>query len=107
MIALIMLFSLSLGWSANFQFFRVGETKVAFHQVDGAWVNKNCSDLKCMALKASKHNLTPVKSQDLLGGKNPRAVQCKKQLKGEVVIALDRNGNQQSLCHFSDDSYLK
>lgn len=102
-----MLLSLSLGWSANVQFFRVGEAKIAFHQVDGVWVNKSCSDSKCMALKASKMKITPVKSQALLGGKNPKAVQCKTQLKGEVVIALDRNKNQQSLCHFSDDSYLK
>lgn len=107
MIILMMLLSVSLGWTSDYRFFRVGEAKLAFHRVNGAWVNRSCSDLNCLALQASQKKLRRVKSRDLLGGKNPRAVRCKKQLMGRVVIALDRNGNQQSLCKFSDNSYLK
>jgi len=36
-----------------------------------------------------------------------KARSCKTIMGGKVLIALDKTGNEQSLCHFSDDSFLK
>jgi len=109
MIALLfIILSLPLAWSQEFKFYRVGNLKIIIHQVDGMWVNKSCENKKCLAFVAGKKNLDKaMDSKLLLGGKNPRAVRCKTVLNGVVVIALDKNGNQQSLCQFTDDSYLK
>lgn len=108
MIALLLILSLPLAWSQEFKTYRVGDMKIVFHHVDGFWVNKSCENSKCLALVAAKKKLDkPIDSKLLFGGKNPRAVRCKAVLNGVVVIALDKNSNQQSLCRFPDQSYLK
>ena len=108
---MILLFVLSLlpaSWASQYRSFRVGELTIVFHQVGAYWVNKSCESDKCLALKqARKFSQSEISSDLLLGGKNPFAVRCKTVMKGKVIIALDKKANEQSLCHFSDDSFLK
>jgi hypothetical protein len=108
MILLFILLLLPASWASQYRFLRVGELTIVFHQVGGYWVNKSCELDKCLALKqAKKFSQSDIPSDLLVGGKNPFAVRCKTVMKGKVIIALDRKGNEQSLCHFSDDSFLK
>ncbi len=108
MIILILFFSLSLSWASEFQVYHIGNLTVLFHKVEGLWVNKSCENAKCLALSKGKKELnTKIPSELLVGGKNPYAIRCKTVMGGKVLIGLDKNGNQQSLCHFSDDSFLK
>lgn len=107
MIILLMLLSLNLSWAGEFKSYRIGDLTVIFHKVDGLWVNKSCEDNKCLALAKGKKESNSKISPDLVGGKNPFAVRCKTVMEGKVLIGLDKAGNQQSLCHFSDDSFLK
>lgn len=107
MIHLILLLSLSLSWAQELKVYRIGTMSVVFHKVDGMWVNKSCGNTKCLALaRGKKAKGSKIQSELLVGGKNPFAVKCKTVMKGSVVIALDKNGNEQSLCHFSDASFL-
>jgi hypothetical protein len=108
MILLLLLSSLAFGAPNELRPYRIGAMTVFFHQVDGLWVNKSCENDKCLALSKGKKFLNSKISSDLLvGGKNPFAVRCKTVMGGKVSIALDKNGNEQSLCHFTDDSFLK
>jgi hypothetical protein len=108
MITLILFFSLSLGWASEFQAYQIGNLTVFFHKLDSLWVNKSCRNDKCLALSKGKKEMNSKIPSDLLvGGKNPFAMRCKTVMGGKVLIGLDKNGNQQSLCHFSDDSFLK
>ncbi len=84
-----------------------GDLKVMFAKVDGVYVNRSCKNKKCEAyqkfIQFSKKSL----SRDLLmGGKNPSAVRCKELMGGEVIIGKDHDGDEQSVCQFSDGSYL-
>ncbi len=108
MIFFFVLILLPASWASQYPIFRVGELTIVFHQVDSYWVNKNCQSDKCLALKqAKKFSQSEISSDLLMGGKNPFAVRCKTMMKGKVIIALDKKGNEQSMCHFSDDSFLK
>ncbi len=84
-----------------------GELKVIFAKVDGIYVNRSCKNKKCEAFQ--KYNQFSKKSLPrdlLLGGKNPAAVRCKELMGGDVIIGKDRDGHEQSVCQFSDGSYL-
>jgi hypothetical protein len=108
MMILLLLISLNFSWAGEFQAYRIGSLTVVFHKVDGLWVNKSCENSKCQALATGKKEMNSEISSDLLaGGKNPFAVRCKTVMGGKVLIALDKAGNQQSLCQFPDDSFLK
>lgn len=108
MIILILLASLSFSWASEFKSYHIGNLLVVFHKVDDLWVNKSCENDKCLAFSMGKKHMNSKVSSDLLiGGKNPFAVRCKTVMKGKVHIGLDKSGNEQSLCHFSDDSYLQ
>ena len=108
MILLFILLMLPASWASQYRIFRVGELTIIFHQVGGYWVNKSCESDKCLALKqVKKFSQSAIPSDLLVGGKNPFAVRCKTVMQGKVIIALDKKGNEQSLCHFSDDSFLK
>ena len=105
---LFVLLLLPVSWANQFRSFRVGEISIVFHQVGAYWVNKSCKSDKCLALKqAKKFSQSDISSDLLVGGKNPFAVRCKTLMNGKVIIALDKKGNEQSLCHFSDDSFFK
>lgn len=106
-IFLIFLLTTSV-FAAEKRFFSVGDMLIKFEEVDGFYVNGACVDKKCEAYKKAKTFQKKTVSPELLmGGKNPSAVKCKELMKGKVVIATDREGHQQSLCHFADDSYLQ
>lgn len=107
MIFLLLILSLSCSWAGDFKSYRIGDLTVVFHKVGELWVNKSCEDNKCLALLRGKKEWNSKISSELVGGKNPFAVRCKTVMKGAVLIGVDLAGNQQSLCHFSDDSYLK
>jgi hypothetical protein len=103
---LLFLFS-SLSFAGAPSIYSIGELSIAFAEVDGLKVNRGCLEKKCLALeRGRKFRTSKVSKKDLDGGKNPHAVKCKTLLGGEVVIGLDRRGNQQSFCQFSDQSYL-
>lgn len=90
------------------EIYNVGQLQIAFAEKDGFIVNRKCAKIGCMALKKARKFKDQQPSNDLLvGGKNPQAVKCKSLMEGEVVIALDGKGNEQSFCRFKDDSYLK
>jgi hypothetical protein len=108
MIILLLLLSLTCSWAADLKVFRLGSLSVIFHKVDGLWVNKSCENDKCLALlQGKKYKDAKISSDLLIGGKNPFAVRCKTVMNGKVLIAVDKSGNEQSLCHFSDDSFLQ
>jgi hypothetical protein len=107
MIVFALFLSLTFGWASEFKSYRIGSMLVIFHEVDGQWVNKSCENDKCLALAmGKKFRNSKVPSELLRGGKNPFAVRCKTVMKGKVLIGLTKSGNEQSLCHFSDDSFL-
>ncbi len=84
-----------------------GELKVIFAKVDGIYVNRSCKNKKCEAYqKYLNFSKTPLSPELLNGGKNPSAVRCKELMGGEVIIGKDRDGHEQSVCQFSDGSYL-
>jgi len=107
MIILFLLLSLTLSSASEFKAYQIGRMTVFFHKVDGLWVNKSC-EKNCLAFSKGKLGMnSKIPAAKLRGGKNPFSVRCKTVMEGEVVIGLDKSGNQQSLCHFSDDSFLK
>lgn len=90
------------------EIYNFGEMKIAFAEKDGFVVNKKCAKVGCMALKkARKFKGQQASNELLVGGKNPQAVKCKSMMGGEVIIATDGKGNEQSFCRFKDDSFLK
>jgi len=108
MIILLLFSALNFGFASELRAYRIGPLTVFFHEVDGLWVNKSCQNDKCQALAMGKKFLkSKIPSDLLVGGKNPFAVRCKTLMGGKVSIALDKSGNEQSLCRFSDDSFLK
>lgn len=108
MILLLLFSTLTFASPSELRAYRIGPMTVFFHEVDGLWVNKSCENDKCLALSQGKKFFkTKISSDLLVGGKNPFAVRCKTVMGGKVSIALDKTGNEQSLCHFSDDSFLK
>lgn len=94
-------------YSSEAKYFRIGEILFAFSEVEGVVVNQSCENKKCMAFtQARKFVNSSVPSSLLKGGKNPFTVKCKEILKGTVIIAQDMKRDEQSLCAFSDGSYL-
>ncbi len=60
----------------------------------------------CQAVQAlsrvSEKGIPPVAFQ---GGKNPGSMLCKLALRGQVELATDPQGNEQSICSFQDGSF--
>jgi hypothetical protein len=87
--------------------YSIGNEIFIFKKVDHLLVSRSCENKKCKAYQSGltykSHKLTAA---ELSGGKNPLSVACKLKLKGKVIIAKDLKGNNQSLCGFSDNSYL-
>lgn len=105
---LLSFISLSAWSQAKPSFYQFGKAIVAFKQLNGFTVNRDCNSEQCMAIKkAQEHYSTPLSNELLVGGKNPNSVRCKHLMHGKVIIGLDMDGNEQSFCHFSDGSYLK
>ena len=77
-------------------------------------VSENCIPddraASCMALLAvstiEKIAVARTVMKSAPGGRNPGAVFCKEQLEGAVVIASDLDGNADSLCSFSDSTFV-
>jgi hypothetical protein len=104
---LISLFIISSVFASEKLILSVGDLHIQFKNVDGFYINGSCADKKCEAFKKAQSFDKKEVSPDLLsGGKNPASVKCKTMMNGKVVIGKDTQGNQQSLCLFSDDSYL-
>lgn len=107
MIKILFFFLISTAFASEKLVLRIHDLHVQFQKVDGIFVNARCADKKCEAFKKAKAFESKEVSPDLLsGGKNPSSVKCKTILNGKVVIARDPQGHEQSLCWFSDDSYL-
>ena len=104
----ILIFLISFAASASEQrIYTFGDLMVAFEQVDGLIVNRACEDKKCEAfIKGKKFSKKQLDPSLLVGGKNPSSVKCKTLMNGRVLIGVDLDGNEQSFCHFKDDSYL-
>lgn len=104
---LLLLILISSAIAADKLILRIADLHLQFQKVDNIFVNGSCVDKKCEAYKKSKAFEKKEVSPELLsGGKNPSSVKCRTLLNGKVVIAKDQEGNEQSLCWFSDDSYL-
>jgi hypothetical protein len=85
----------------------IGTDAIAFEKVGDELVSKKCANKKCEAYKnALKFKKTELNPEWLVGGKNPKSVKCSRVLGGEVLIAEDIKGNQQSVCRFKDNSFL-
>lgn len=78
-------------------------------------VNRQCGDVipqrntsfGCMALRELHYvSMQDLDENDLLGGKNPGSVLCKKSAKGTVVFGKDHFGNLNSFCVFPDSSMV-
>ena len=75
----------------------------------GHLISKGCEELqeKCLAYKnLKKKSDVHLSEEERSGGKNPGAVMCSNKLKGEVLVLLDSNRNENSFCKFSDGSLL-
>lgn len=106
MIKLLLLFMCSLVFAEPTVTYSIGGSVVVFTKTDGMYFNQACES-KCQAYQqAIKFKDQKIAAADRVGGKNPGSVRCKKYLGGVVVIGRDSKGNQQSFCHFTDDSYL-
>lgn len=93
--------------AASQRIYKFGELMVSFEEVDGFIVNGSCDDKKCEAFKmAKKYSGKSVSPKLLEGGKNPASVKCKTMMGGKVLIGVDLEGNEQSVCAFNDGSYL-
>ncbi len=73
-------------------------------------ISKGCPAKKelCQAFKVlrdSKKRVT-LKEKDLVGGKNPGAVICKKLVDGEILILRDSSKNENAFCKFRDGSLV-
>ena len=70
------------------------------------WVNEDCTKT-CDALKAVDQlsKMSPVE-MNVAGGVNPGSWRCKMMAHGNVFIAQDDAGNQQSFCRFKDASFV-
>lgn len=105
--ALLIAVLIQTAYASTEEFYRVGDTTHRFTLVDGIWVSGNCDNKKCEAYeKGKKYREQKVDPQLLTGGKNPFSVSCKTLMKGSVIIAKDLEKNDQSICSFSDGSYL-
>lgn len=103
---LILLISFSAAASEQ-RIYTFGDLMVAFEQVDGLIVNRACEDKKCEAfIKGKKFGKKALDPKLLMGGKNPASVRCKTLMEGKVLIGVDLDGNEQSVCAFKDGSYL-
>jgi hypothetical protein len=61
----------------------------------------------CQAVQAlGRVSEKGIEGEAFSGGKNPGSVLCKISLQGQVEIATDPAGNEQSLCRFQDGSYV-
>lgn len=106
--AILFFILVTSAFGAKNRIYHISSLSILFEEKDGFYINASCLEKKCEALeKATSFKSQEVPSNLLLGGKNPSAVKCTHLLKGKVVIATDDEGHQQSLCHFSDDSYLQ
>ncbi len=61
---------------------------------------------KCQALQALKIASFKGLEKHFKNGANRGAVACQRRLKGLVMIAYDRNGNEETFCKFKDGSLL-
>ncbi len=106
-VILIALAVLNLNISYASTVYRFGSLVLSVKKVDGVTVSASCSDKNCEAYKMGTKFKGKWPSADLLiGGKNPRAVNCKTLMKGTVIIGVDENKAQQSFCEFKDKSFL-
>ncbi len=107
MLIICFVFMTNLSFASKVLIYRFGTLKVGFVEEDGFRVNKGCKEKKCQALiQALKFKDAQLAPDLLQGGKNPSSVKCKQLMGGKILIGLDENGNEQSVCRFSDDSYL-
>lgn len=105
-LTLMMSSSIVCGAENKEMLFTLGQTSIVFAKIDGFIVNKSCGE-SCKALvNAKESGSKQVPSELLVGGKNPAAVRCKHFMEGTVIIGVDKEGNEQSFCKFSDGSYL-
>ncbi len=102
----LLMISLS-SFASEQRIYSFGDLMVAFEQADNFLVNRACEDKKCEAfLNAKKYSHKVLNPGLLEGGKNPASVKCKTLMNGKVLIGVDLDGHEQSVCHFKDDSYL-
>ncbi|MGZ3789640.1 MAG: hypothetical protein ACXVLQ_14015 [Bacteriovorax sp.] len=91
-------------WSLGNQFFPMEKD-----QQSGSLISLGCSHkkAKCDAFRALRQEKKIALSEmDLVGGKNPGAVMCKKFFKAEIVILRDSNTNENAFCKFKDGSLV-
>jgi hypothetical protein len=70
------------------------------------WVNESCSQT-CDALRAvDQMAKMSARAINVAGGVNPGSWRCKMLAHGNVFIAQDEAGNQQSFCRFKDASFV-
>lgn len=82
-----------------------------FHQEKKLLISSHCSaDIKssnCQAIKLLKDvNEYRFKKIDNMGGKDPGSALCRKQLKGNVIMAKKVSGGNQALCMLQDKSII-
>ena len=104
---MILFFQSSVAETNSVKSFHFGKQKFElFEREPGIWVSVDCKS-SCKAFTAAKES-SPNKLPKNWGqeGTNPGAALCKYVAHGTVFIAYDSNRNQQSLCKFSDHSYV-
>jgi|GEM_PF-6096105 len=91
----------------NHRFLSIKDRFITITSSCGEAFLNNQTQIKCLALQAlNKVSLDQISEDDLLGGKNPGSVLCKKSLKATVVFGLDLQGNTTSFCAFTDGTMV-
>ena len=73
----------------------------------GDFIPQRNTAFGCMALRELHYvSMNDLEDNDLLGGKNPGSILCKKSVKGTVVFGQDYFGNMNSFCLFTDGSMI-
>ena len=112
-------FFLSLFISCFFSFAQTTISPSLYYEIQGKKVlmtkmndeitlNQSCAKhKKCDAYKISRKKIqsNKIKSEWLLGGKNPGSIVCSKLLNGIVVIGYHHT-KEQSFCLFKDKSLV-
>lgn len=91
----------------NHRFLTIKDKFITITSSCGEAFLSNQTHAKCLAWQAlSKVSLDQITEDDLLGGKNPGSVLCKKSLNATVVFGQDLQGNTTSFCSFADGTMI-
>lgn len=113
-LSLLVLFSIKTALAAKtcesyYAFTIEGKKKeLCLHDAEKVLVSKDCETKKCEALKSfhqKKFKAVSMTTKELLGGKNPSTLLCKK-INGKLILGISELKHEEYFCVFPDKSYI-